>query len=84
MGHLGSTLTPCAEFDDDQFSGAGAPKPPIHVDFGFFLFIFLFFFIFSLFFDRATDRTAEPILMVDGSNDVFSPEEVPFEGHIVT
>jgi hypothetical protein len=36
--------------------------------------------IFSLFhcFDEATGRTAEPILMVDSSNKVFSREEVPF------
>ena len=68
MEHLGPTLTPCAKFGYDLFTGAGAPKPPIHVDFDFFFFIF-----FSLFFDRATDRTAEPILMVDGSNDVLLP-----------
>jgi hypothetical protein len=33
-------------------------------------------FIFHSFFDRATDRTAGPIVMVDGSNDVFSREKL--------
>jgi hypothetical protein len=48
------------------------------------VFFFFIFFFFSLFFDGATARTAEPILMVDGSKDVFSSEEVPLRGHIVT
>jgi hypothetical protein len=34
-------------------------------------------FLFSAFFHRATDKTAEPILMVDDSNDVFSHEGMP-------
>jgi hypothetical protein len=38
MEHLSLTLTPCANFGYDRFSGAGALKPPIHVDFGFFIF----------------------------------------------
>jgi hypothetical protein len=42
----------------------------------------LVFFFFTAFFDWATDQTAEPILMVDGSNDVFSHKEVPFGGHV--
>jgi hypothetical protein len=67
----------------DRFSGAEATQPPFHVDFGFFLFPFILFF-FSPFIDRATARTAEPILMVDGSNDVFSRKEVPFGGHMIT
>jgi hypothetical protein len=50
-----------------------------------FMSILVFFFFFLLaFFDRATARTAEPILMVDGSNDVFSRKEVPFGGHVIT
>ncbi len=76
--HLGPTLTPCAKFGYDRLTGAGAPKPRIHVDFGFLL-SFL-----SDVFDRATDRTAEPILMVDGSNDVFSRKKVPFGVHMIT
>jgi hypothetical protein len=71
-------MTPSAVNDLDRFTGAGAMKPPFHVDFGFF------FFLFSPFIDRATARTAEPILMVDGSNDVFSRIEIPFGGHIIT
>ena len=47
-------------------------------------FSFLFYFFFPGFFDRATAQTAEPILMVDGSNDVFSCKEVPFVGHVIT
>ena len=77
MGHLGPNLTPSAKFGYDRFTEAGAPKPPFHVAFDLFFF-------FSLFFDRATDRTAEPILMVDGSNDMFSRKEVPFGGHVIT
>jgi hypothetical protein len=47
--------------------------------------VFFFFLSFSsLFIDRATARTAEPILMVDGSNDVFSRKKVPFGGHMIT
>ena len=30
--------------------------------------------------DRATARTPKPMLMVDGSNDVFRPKDVPFGG----
>jgi hypothetical protein len=82
MEHLGPTLIPCAKIGYDHFTGARAPEPPFHVDFGFFLFFSFYFF--SCFFDQATDRTAEPILMVDGSNDVFSRKEVPFGGHIIT
>jgi hypothetical protein len=51
--HLGPNLTPCAKFGHGRFTEAGAPEPPIHVDFGFVHFIFLYFF--SCFFDRATD-----------------------------
>jgi hypothetical protein len=54
-----------------------ATKPQFFVDFGFFLF-------FPAFFDWATDQTTEPIAMVDDSNDVFSREYVPFEGHVIT
>ena len=64
---------PVCKFGSDRFTGGGAAKPPFHVDFVFFSIYF---------FDRATDRTAEPILMVDGSNDVFSRKEVPFGGHV--
>ena len=71
----GLNLTPSAKFGCDRCTGGGATQPPFHADFGFFLF-------FSCFFDRATDRTAEPILMVDGSNDVFSRKEVPFGDHV--
>ena len=46
MEHLGPTLTPCAKLGYDRFSGAGAPKLPIHVDFGFLIFYFYFFFSF--------------------------------------
>jgi hypothetical protein len=35
---------------------------------------------FSAIFDRATDRTAERKMLVDGSNDVFPRKEVPFGG----
>jgi hypothetical protein len=82
MGHLGPNLTPCVKFGYNRFTGAGAAEPPSHVDFGFFN--FYLFIYFSCFFDRATDRTSEPILMVDGSNDVFSRKAVPFGGHMIT
>jgi amino acid permease len=52
--------------------------------FFFFIYLFIYLFFFSPFIDRATARTAEPILMVDGSNDVFSRKEVPFGGHVIT
>lgn len=42
------------------------------------IFVFVLFCFFSCFFDRATGRTAEPILIVDSSNDVFLLREVPF------
>ena len=37
MGHLCLNLTPSAKFGSDRFTGAGALKPPFHVDFGFFI-----------------------------------------------
>ncbi len=57
MKHLSSTLIFFAKFGYNWFTDAGAPEPPIHVDFGLFLlfsFLILFYF-FSSFFDRATD-----------------------------
>ena len=48
MGHLGPTLTRCANFGYDRFTGAGAPEPPFHVDFGFFYFFLYFKTIFFL------------------------------------
>ena len=81
MGHLGPDLTPSAKNGSDRFSGAGATQPPFHFDFGFFLFSFFFF---SCFIDRATAQTAEPMLLVDGLNDVFSRKKVPFGGHVIT
>ncbi len=81
MGHLGPNLTHRAKFGYDRFAGAGAPKPPFHVDFGFFIFYFIFF---SDFFDRATAQTAEPISMVGGSNDVFSRKKVPLGSLMIT
>jgi hypothetical protein len=44
--HLGPTLTLCAKFGYDRFTGAGAPEPPFHVDFGIFIFILFFFLCF--------------------------------------
>jgi hypothetical protein len=38
---------------------------------------FNFFFFFSCFFDRATARAAETILIIDGLNDVMSLEVNP-------
>jgi hypothetical protein len=35
-------------------------------------------------FRSATDRTTKLILMVNGSNDVFSQDEQPFGGHVIT
>ncbi len=52
-------------------------SPQNHVDFGFLSFLF-----FSCFFDQATARTAERILMVNGSNDAFPPKDVPFGGRV--
>jgi hypothetical protein len=43
------------------------------------IFHFVFLTIFS---GSRTDRTAEPILMVDGLTRVFWRKEVPFEGVI--
>ena len=66
-------MTPSAKFGVDRFTGAGALQPPFHVDLAFF---------FSGFFDTPTAQTTEPILMVDGSNGVFPPKEVPLGGRV--
>jgi hypothetical protein len=46
----------------------------------FLSFPFLSFHI--IFLLTSTGQTGEPISMVDGSNDAFSPKEVPFRGLI--
>jgi hypothetical protein len=75
MEHLGPYLTPSAKFGSDRLAGARAVETRFHVDFG------LFPFSLSHYFDKATARTAGPILMVDGSNDVCSRKGVhAFEG----
>ena len=75
--HLGLDLTPSAKMFFVRFTGGRAVETRFHVDFG------LFPFFLSHYFDKATARTAGPILMVDGSNDVFSRKEVPFGGHVI-
>jgi hypothetical protein len=76
MGHLGLDMISSAKFDYDRITGTGAPKSPLHVDFSFLFYSSDFF----DFFDRATDRTPEPISLVDSSSNVFSREEVLIEG----
>jgi hypothetical protein len=44
----------------------------------------LVFSSFIFFFDRATDRTAEPIFMAGSSNDEFSRKKVPSWGEVDT
>jgi hypothetical protein len=74
VGLPGPNLTTCAKFGSEQLAEGGVTQAPFYVDFAFFFF--------SLFFDWATDRTVEPILMADGANEVFSHKEVPFGGHV--
>jgi hypothetical protein len=79
MEHLGPTLTPLQNLVTIGSRG------PVHQNPQFMsISVFFFFFFFSAFFDRATAQTAEPIFMVDGSNDVFSRKEVPFGVHMIT
>jgi hypothetical protein len=68
MRKLGPYLTQFAEFSSDRFCGGWSCGTPFH---GFFL-------LFSGFFDR----TANPVVMVDDSNDVFSRKEEPSGGHM--
>ena len=76
LGHLGPRPDPIRKIWFRSVHRNRSYETPVSCRFYFFLFFnFLFFY-------RATDRTAEPILMVDGSNDVFSREEVPFGGHV--
>ena len=82
IGYLCPDLTPSAKFCYDWFTGAGALKTQSYVDFGFFLFFLFFILFFSHFLATSTAQTAEPILMVNSSNDVFSRKEVPFVGHV--
>jgi hypothetical protein len=46
-------------------------KPPNYQEFGFFL-------LFSGVFNSPTEHTDQPILVVNGSNDVFPPTNDPF------
>jgi hypothetical protein len=78
IGHLDLYLTLSAKFGSDWFERTVDAKTPFLVDLGLLL-----FFIFSpYFFDRATDRIAEPISIIGSSNDVFSCEEKPFGNHV--
>jgi hypothetical protein len=78
MAHLDLNLTPSAKKWLQSIRGSLSAGTPILCQLRFFLPLS------SAFYDRVTDRTAEPISMVKGTNDVNSCEEVPFEGHVIT
>jgi hypothetical protein len=82
-GHPGLDLTPSANFGRLPIGSRGPElwKPEIMSISVCFFFLFSFF---SYFFDKATARTAEAILMVDSSNDVFLRKEVPLRGRMIT
>jgi hypothetical protein len=61
---------PSAKLGLDRFTGVSCGTP---VPCSIWLFSFL---------DRASDQTIEPILMVDGSNDVLSLGKKPFGCHV--
>ena len=47
-----------------------------------FIYIYIYIYIYFFFFNSPTGHTPQRILTRDGSNDAFSPKEVPFGGYV--
>ena len=72
-GNLESNTRSHAKFDDYRFEGVVSVALQSERENQFFLLFFL---------DRATAQTAEPIFIVDGSNDAVPPKVRPFLGYV--
>ena len=72
MDYLGPDMGWFSKVDNDRTKGVGAVGVQSACEFRFFF----------CFFDRAAAETAEPILMVDSSNDAVPPKVIAFLGHV--